>query len=523
MAEHVYTKADLISRFDDILDKPFADIDNKGIFEHVKQFGSQKGIAGTIIEQCVLGYDPDSKQEPDLIVIDGHLKKKTELKTTGMVLSDTPENHFVAKEPMSITAVGVYDIAEQTFDTSHFWSKLEHMLLVYYHYAADKAVPPYEYRNFPVKGYEFHEFTEDEVNTLQTDWEYVRALAERVVANHPGERDKAWKEAVKQEYIDVHGELRRVLSYIDLAPKFPPRFRLKKPVVSSIINKHFGFDLEQLPGRYSAISDIDAKCRELAEKYSGMTIGQLAKEFNITLTNEHGRDPKSVAEQIVINMFGGSSKKLNQIELFSRFGLIAKTIVTTAKGGRTEDMKLFHVDFDEVTRRDIIDEDGSTRPAQFEDSELYEYFADHAFLCILFEEPDPAKLKIGDTTYELPDNSLSNNKFIGFKRLVFSDDFIDGPVRTLWEDIRDKVLNDKLVDVIQKDANGKVKTIGTGEVSSAPNFMKSRQNSVFMRGSGTNSSMKCKTECVNGIRMLPQYVWLKGLSVIEELEKVPEL
>ena len=106
---------------------------------------------------------------------------------------------------------------------------------------------------------------------------------------------------------------------------------------------------------------------------------------------------------------------------------------------------------------------------------------------------------------------------------MFSDDFIDGPVRTLWEDIRDKVLNDKLVDVIQKDANGKVKTIGTGEVSSAPNFMKSRQNSVFMRGSGTNSSMKYKTECVNGIRMLPQYVWLKGLSVIEELEKVPEL
>jgi hypothetical protein len=222
-------------------------------------------------------------------------------------------------------------------------------------------------------------------------------------------------------------------------------------------------------------------------------------------------------------MFGGSSKKLNQIELFSRFGLIAKTIVTTAKGGRTEDMKLFHLDFDEITRREIIDEDGSIRPVQFEDSELYEYFADHAFLCIIFEEPTPAKVKIGDATYELPNNSLSDNKFVGFKRLVFNDDFIDGPVRALWEDIRDKVLNQKLVDVIQTTSDGTPKRIRTGEISSAPNFMKSSQNDVFMRGSGTNSSIKHKTECVNGIRMLPQYVWLKGLSVIEELEKVPEL
>lgn len=32
-----------------------------------------------------------------------------------------------------------------------------------------------------------------------------------------------------------------------------------------------------------------------------------------------------------------------------------------------------------------------------------------------------------------------------------------------------------------------------------------------------------KTECVNGIRMLPQYVWIKGLSVVEELKKTPEI
>ena len=49
----------------------------------------------------------------------------------------------------------------------------------------------------------------------------------------------------------------------------------------------------------------------------------------------------------------------------------------TPKGGRTEDMKLFHVDFNEFTQTEIEDDDGKLRVFEFEDSELYSYFADH--------------------------------------------------------------------------------------------------------------------------------------------------
>ena len=117
MPEHIYEKEDLIQRFDRILNKTFEQIDNVGMFEHVRkqEFNLQKGIAGTIVEQCVLGYDPDTKQEADLVVLDNGERKDTELKVTGMRISDTGGRHFVAKEPMSITAVGVYDLADQTF------------------------------------------------------------------------------------------------------------------------------------------------------------------------------------------------------------------------------------------------------------------------------------------------------------------------------------------------------------------------------------------------------------------------
>lgn len=523
MPDHIYKKTDLIRRLEAYLGRTFETIDNRGLFNQVQAFNLQKGIVGAVVEQCIFEYPPDSKQEADLIIIDGPVTKKTELKTTGMVIELQPMKHYVAKEPMSITAVGVYDIAEQDFETSHFWDKLEHMLIIYYHYAADHAVSAYEYKDFPLVGYEFHEFSSEDVQVLRRDWEYVRALCADVVSHHPGPRNAAWKTAVKEEYINVHGQLRRVLSYIDLAPKFPPRFRLKKPTVSTIISKHFGYELEQLPGRYTAISDIDQKCHELTEQYRGWTLGQLADYFGIAKTSPTGTENKGISEQIIIAMFGGTSKKLNQIELFNRFGLIGKTVAMTSAGGRTEDMKLFRVDFEEIARTSVTEEDGSTRPIQFEDSDLYSYFADHEFLCILFQEPDKEYEYDQRGKRVEKKHPLISNTFLGFKRLVFSDTFIDTKVKALWIDTRNKVISRTLVDVIQRKKDGSVIINKTGSISTALNLMKGADNEVFIKCSATDTSEKYKTVQVNGMHILPQYVWIKGTSVVEELALTPEL
>lgn len=498
MSDHIYEKKELVHRLESYVGKTFETIDDKGIFDYVQEHNLQKGIVGSVVEQCIFGYPPDSKQEADLIIVDGEEAIKTELKTTGMVIQEKPQRHFVAKEPMSITAVGVYDIAEQEFETSHFWEKLEHMLIIYYHYSATHAVSAYKYKDFLMIGYEFHEFSNDDVEVLKKDWEYVRSLCADVVSHHSGTKNKKWKDAVKQEYIDVHGQLRRVLSYIDLAPKFPPRFRLKKTVVSSMIASHFGYELEQLPGRYVAISDIDLKCRELTKQYAGQTIRQLMTCFNLELLTDGVLSMKSIAEKIVIAMFGGTAKRLNQIELFEKFGLVGKTIVFTSNGGRTEDMKLYHMDFSELTRETVVDDKGIERSITFEDSDMYSYFSEHELLCIMFEE-NPA-----DAKRECKSNAMLSNTFKGFKRIVFSDEFIHTKVRRLWEDTRDKVMNQRLIDVIQKRKDGSNVILKNGEISTAPNFLKASENDVFLRGSGKDASLKHKTECVNGICMLPQ-------------------
>ena len=118
--KHIYEREDLINLFEGIKNKTLGEIDNLGIFEDVQKFNLQKGVAGTIIEQCVLGYKPDNKQRPDLIVKDGKKEIPTEIKTTGIKKPKRGKKKFVAKEPMSITAVGIYDIANQNFQIHTF-------------------------------------------------------------------------------------------------------------------------------------------------------------------------------------------------------------------------------------------------------------------------------------------------------------------------------------------------------------------------------------------------------------------
>ncbi len=176
-----------------------------------------------------------------------------------------------------------------------------------------------------------------------------------------------------------------------------------------------------------------------------------------------------------------------------------------SSGGRTEDMTLFNVHFDDIQQTTITDDDGTIRTFSFEDSEMYSYFADNELLCIIFEEP----------SHDAP---LASNTFKGFKRLVFSDEFINKYVRDVWNDTRDKVLNGTLQDVVQKTKDGKIVKLKNCVISSAPNFMKSSKNIIFFRGSGEDSSLKNKKECLNGIQMLSQYIWIKGTAIIDELD-----
>ena len=360
---HLFSKEQLKKLLDATVGKTLLAVDSAGVFKSHENDKKVTGIAGHVIEQSVLQYPPDNVQKPDLLV-DG---TPTELKTTGLKLSKKQEG-YEAKEPMSITAVSINKIAQESFATSNFWHKLEHMLIVYYLYDSPSTVTAQDYANFIIKGYQFHEFTTEEVETLKNDWLLVQSFIKRIQDENPNEEDR------KKLYPKLSSALRKELLFIDTAPKYPhpPRFRLKRSVVTTMARKNFGTQLEQLSQTYSSYNDIDQMIAHKSNYFIGKTVNQICDSLGMT----HSRS-KNISEQIICNIFDGKSGKISNIEFFSKIGLTAKSITLTKQHKRTEDMKFFTINLEEFTNPDIM----------FEDSQFFDYFYNRQVLLAIFEEP----------------------------------------------------------------------------------------------------------------------------------------
>lgn len=483
MAEYSISRDMLIGLLDSAVDSTLGEIDKKGVFERTKNNPKITGIAGDVIEQSLLGMPGDNKQVPDLKVGD----KLIELKTTGIRYSKKVKGKFEAKEPMSITAVSPEQIVNESFYDSNFWHKVEYMLLVFYHYDSSITVKAEDYSNFYVKGYTFNEFSDVDEMRLKSDWEIIREFIHEVQSNF---------NVPENEYPRLSSELRSKLLYLDTAPKWPnrPRFRFKRKFVSGIVEEYFEKNLEHLPLKLNALDDLRNKCKLLTQNHRNMKIEDLKRDYGL----EKEKTNKSIGERIIIKMLGGESKKINQIEFFRKADISAKTITVTRSGGRTEDMKLLPVDFDEIMDQSI----------SFEESKLYDYFRNKKLLCIVFEE-------------ESKKSSLDTNRFIGFKEVYFNDDFINDVIKTVWRRMRRLVNENELEEAVVRRKDGTVIINKNGTVRKTLNFPKSQESIVFVRGSGTDSSKKPHE--INGIKMYRQNYWIKGSFIAEKLEELPFL
>ena len=460
-----FTSDELFRKLDAVLDRTLGDVDVKGVFEKPSR---NKGIAGHVIEESVLGYARNSSQEHD-IEVDG---EGTEVKTTGL---RRREGKYVAKEPVSITAVSVRTIIYETFDRSHFWDKARCMLFVYYFYDYNGPFDVQEYRRFLIVGYELRIISDSDRRILEADWTQVHDFV--VDAQSHPEPEARYPELSHLQ-----------LMFIDIAPKYPhsPRFRFKQAYVNGFIQEHFGRTKQQKLGfEFDRYADFDRRCAQLTEMYRGKTMFELVELFGV-----NGTINKSLAERIVLKMFDSDARHIGDIDIFRKLGLMGKTLALDIDDGSTEDMKLFRIDFDEIRDRGL----------SFEHSQLYSFFNDNQILAILFKEQTKKNVHFGE------------NIFIGFKRIAFSDGFIERNVKPVWTEIRRLVNDNELVLVYEYNKDGTLKrTPKTDLPVSAPNFPKSKENVVFVRGSGNDSRDK-RLE-LNGIRMYIQYIWIRGADM----------
>lgn len=487
---HSVSKEEVESRLEASKNKTLGEIDRHGMFDRVSNMKKVTGVAGTIVEESIMGYPADNKQRPDLL-LDGI---PTELKTTGVRRSKTDKRVLEAKEPMSITAVSLNSIVDEDFDNSNFWHKLAHLLFVYYLYDSESTVQVQDYANFPIVGYDFFEFDEEQKEILRKDWSLVREFIRNLQEQYDDPRT---------EYPRLSSELRDKLMFIDTAPKYPhsPRFRLKRSVVNSIVSEYFNRQTEKLETPVTSYELFDRRLHEYAEKYKGMTVRELLDELGINWNSRGDKEDvsKSISATIIAKMFGATATKVSNIKLFSELGIKVKSLTVTRTGKRTEDFKMSGLEVPSWVKEKNI----------FEESLIYSYFSESTFLFTIFKEP-------------CPNSKLLDNVFVGFKRFVFPQEFIDGPVQKLWVDTRDKIRNHTLSIHTCYDKNGKPKiNKKTKTIKERTNFLKSSENEAFLRGTGTDATKK--TTVINGLRMYTQDVWVSGKTLVKMLEAVSYL
>lgn len=500
---HFFHKDELICLLDSIEGKTLGAVDTKNVFARTIENPKITGIAGDVIEQSVLGYPADSEQRPDLNV-DGVL---VELKTTGIRESGRgKKKEIAAKEPASVTAVSIDKIGKETFNNSAFYHKIENMLFVFYHYNSKVTVRAAAYADFLIRGYLFYKFSEENLEIIRKDWQRIHDFIADI-------QSKYTEEEAKKYYPGLSTQLNKELVYLDTAPKYPhaPRIRLRKRVVSMIVQERFGKHLEALPDKYLGYEDVIKKCREISNTYKGKSIGEILNIYGVEFDMSQKHQTKQFAELAIVKMFDGNANKMSQIELFQNFGIVGKSIAIKKNESWTEDMKMFAVDFSELLENEFEDEDmGCLREKVFEDSALYNYLHDNKLLCIVFQE-ESADSKGYVNLYE--------NKFLGFKMLELDVPELLESARKIWKEARDIIINEKLCDVPVTLKNGKPRyTPKTNVPMTAPNLPKSEENIVFFRGSGRNAAQK--NQIINGVKMLKQYYWIKGSYIAEKMKDI---
>ncbi|WP_179865208.1 MutH/Sau3AI family endonuclease [Bacillus toyonensis] len=489
-ANHVFTKQEILEMFDAIVDKTLGEIDKNKVFEYKPK---NKGIAGHVIEKSVLGYPLDSKPRPD-IVVDGI---DIEVKTTGLKLPEKlrkdigdrtltakEKKNLIPKERMSVTGVFLEeaDITQEEFDESHLWSKLEHLLFVYYFYNSKDKVSTQEYKKFFVQGYHFYDMTPLDKKRIKNDWNIVRDFIIKQKIDNPDNPEVGYPQISR---------LTENMMVMDTAPKWPnkPRFRLKETFLKEIIHQHFDKNPHIRDSNVTSFTEFDNILHAFSEKYKGKSLEEIMIDMNLNIN-----DNKGIIERVMAKYFGSAEAKLKNIELFSKVGIIPKSITLSVDGKRTEDTKFSSVNFDDWTNA-----------SDFEESDIFSYFSDHNFVFLIFEE-----------AYK--DSPLKKNKFVGFKRLIFDEEFINSEIKKLWKRTKELVDNKKLEEIVYRykrtneiiyNKNGKPKTY--------LNFPKSTEGKAFLRGTGTDSSRK--PEEVNGIKMYKQYFWLRGDFMVSLLDK----
>lgn len=145
--------------------------------EEIEKHGYKgKGNFGQILEKFYFGYEPNSDAEPDF--------KEAGIELKSSPLKTLRNGESRSKERLVLNIINYLEVHKEDFETSSFWKKNAHLLLVFYLH--DKDLDLLDYIIKLVDGWKF---PSEDLKIIQRDWEFINQKIKEGKAHELSEGD----------------------------------------------------------------------------------------------------------------------------------------------------------------------------------------------------------------------------------------------------------------------------------------------------------------------------------------------
>ena len=412
-----------------------------------------KGNLGQIIEERFFHYACNSDSRADFY------EAGVELKVTPYRVNQN--GTLSAKERLILTMIDYFQVVNETFEESHFWSKSRLILLVYYLYVKEIKY------NLDYKiGYSrLFSPPEQDMKIIRHDYYIIVSKIKAGKAHELSESDTLYLGAAPKASTSKD---RRKQPFNDKLAK-PRAFAFKNSYMTYVLNNYI------IPGKATyesivqdgSIDSFEDYVVEKIDRYRGYSINDLCIEFGI----EPERKPKNLEAMLAYRILG---IKGNHAEEFEKASVVVKTI-RIGKNDRIKES----MSFPTFRFKELIEED-------WDDSTFGNYLRETRFLFVVykFDKDDVLRLR-GCQFWNIPYDDLETE------------------VRLVWEKTK-QVIQDGLV---VKMVNGTRKN----------NLPKASENAVcHVRPHAQNA--QDTYELPDGRQYPKQCFWLNNSYIYDQID-----
>lgn len=370
----------------------YLDYHNQTENENVED-SNAKGQLGNFLEEYYFGYKPNSDQEADF------KDAGIELKQTCVDLKKNGE--YTAGERLSITNISYEEPVEIDFYKSHVWNKIRLILLI--HYLRDKTIPRMHNKILFA-----NLFTppECDLKIIIDDYNKINAKITAGLAHEISEGDTMYLGACTKGA--TAAKSLRPQYYGDHTPAKKRNFCFKRSYMDYILHTYVLKDAvpHELIIKDSSVlqnQTFEEVIISRLEKHIGQSDFRLCQYYDRIYNNN-----KAQWVDLTYRMLG---IKGNHAEEFAKSNIVVKTIRLEENGSMRENMSFPPFQFMDLATQ------------EWEDSELYNYFAETKFLFVIFKREG--------SHYALHK--------IKFWNMPMSD--LEGDVRDGWLQVKNTILN----------------------------------------------------------------------------------